>query len=83
MKTPIVQQRKHQLRHNICKHVNFVGPLNGICLDFKNMRISYNLTKRTTKKEKIEKFLKILKMYNIINFKTIRYKLAALGVIIN
>ena len=43
------------------------------------MKISYKLTKRTTKTEKFEKKLK---MY-IINFKTIRYKLSASGNIIH
>ena len=40
-------------------------------------RISYMLSKRTTKNEKIEKSLKILKRYNIMNFKTICYILTA------
>ena len=39
------------------------------------MKISYNLTKRTTKTEKFEKNFNMI----IINFKTIRYKLTALG----
>ena len=43
------------------------------------MRISYKLTKRTTKTEKIEKSLKILKTYNIQKLKTIRNKMTALG----
>ena len=43
------------------------------------MRLSYKLTKITTKTEKIERSLKILKMYNIINFKIIRIKLTGLG----
>ena len=43
------------------------------------MKVSYELTKRTTK---IEKFEKKLKMY-IINFNTIRYELGALGNIIH
>ena len=43
------------------------------------MKISYNLTKRTTKPEK---FAKRLKMY-IMNFKTLRYKLTASGKIIH
>ena len=41
------------------------------------MRISYKLTKRTTKTKKSEKPLKILKMYMVIIFKTIRYRLTA------
>ena len=40
------------------------------------MRISYKLTKKTTK---TEKFKKSLKMYNIINFEIIRYKRTASG----
>ena len=39
------------------------------------MKISYNLTKRTTKTEKLEKYSKMF----IIYFKTIRYKLTASG----
>ena len=39
-------------------------------------RISYKLTKRTTKTEKFEKFLK---MFNIIIYKVIGYKLTASG----
>ena len=44
------------------------------------MRISYKLTKRTTKTGKTEKFLK---KYNIINVMTIRYKLTASGNIVH
>ena len=44
--------------------------------DLSITRISYKMTKRTTKTAKFEKSLK---MYNIINFKTIRYKLTASG----
>ena len=40
------------------------------------MRISNKLTK---KKTKTEKFKKSLKIYNIINFETIRYKMTASG----
>ena len=47
------------------------------------MRLSYKLTKRTTKTEKIKKSLKILEMYKIINFKTIRSKLTASSDIIH
>ena len=46
-----------------------MGPLN----DEKN----YKLTKRTTKNEKKMKNPKKPKMYNIINFKPIRYKVTA------
>ena len=43
-------------------------------LDLSMMRKSYKLPKKTTK---IEKFKKSLKMYIIINFETIRYKMTA------
>ena len=47
------------------------------------MRINFKSTKKT-KKQKNIKVLKILKKkYNVINFKTIRYKLTALGKIIH
>ena len=39
------------------------------------MKLSYILTKRKTKTENLEKYLKMC----IINFKTIRYKLTASG----
>ena len=42
-------------------------------------KISYNLTKRTTKTEKFEKNFNMF----LINFKTIRDKLTALGKIIH
>ena len=66
MKTLIVQQTKHQLRHKICRGVNFfnsrswMGPIND----------ENKLTKRT----KTGKFEKALKIYIII-FKTICCKL--------
>ena len=41
--------------------------------DFSLLKISYNLTKRTTKTEKLEKYFKMF----FINYKTIRYKLTA------
>ena len=44
-------------------------------LDFSMIIISYKLTKKTTKTEKLKK--KSLKMY-IVNFETIRYKMTAL-----
>ena len=43
--------------------------------DLSLMKINYNLTKRTTKTEKLEKYFKMF----IINFKTISYKLTASG----
>ena len=49
--------------------------IQGIGWDLSMTRISYKLMKRTTKSEKFEKSLK---MYDIINFQTIRYRLTAL-----
>ena len=46
--------------------------IRGIRSGLSMMRISYELTKRTTKNEKIEKSLKI---YKIIKFTTVGYKL--------
>ena len=43
-------------------------------LDLSMMRISYKLTKKTTKTEKLKNSLK---KYNITNFETIRYKMTA------
>ena len=43
--------------------------------DLSLMKISYNLTKRTTKTEKLEKYFKMF----IINFITICYKLTGSG----
>ena len=40
------------------------------------MKISYKLTKQSTRTEKISKSLKTLILYNIINFRTIRNKLS-------
>ena len=47
--------------------------------DLSMMKISYKLTKRTTKTEKFEKKMKIY----VINIKTILYKLSASGNIIH
>ena len=47
--------------------------------DLSLMKISYNLTKKTTKAEKLEMYFKMF----IINFKTIRYKLTDSGNINN
>ena len=55
--------------------------LQGSALDLSMMRQIYKLTIKTTKTEKTET-QKILKRYNIINFKTIRQKLTASGNII-
>ena len=43
--------------------------------DLSLMKITNNLTKRTTNTEKLEKYFKMF----IFNFKTIRYKLTASG----
>ena len=53
-----------------------VFKIQGIGWYLSMMRINYKLTKRT-KTEEIEKSLK---MYNIIHFKTIRYKRSASGI---
>ena len=50
-----------------------------ISWDLSLMKISYNLTKRTTKNEKFEKNFNMF----IISFKTIRYQLTASGSIIH
>ena len=73
MKTHIVNQTKQQLWHNISRPDFF--EIQGIWKDLSITRLSYMLTKRTTKTEKIEKSLK---MYNI-NFKNIYHKLTASG----
>ena len=47
--------------------------IHGVVWDISLIKISYKLTKRQQKlKKQIENSLKILKMNNIINFKTIR-----------
>ena len=56
--------------------------LEGIVRDLSMMRESYKLTITTTKNWKDWKVIEILKMYNIGNFETFRYKLIALGNII-
>ena len=71
-KTDVVQQTKHQLRHNISRLViflnarNYLGPLD----DENKLQVTKSITKT-------ERFEKSLKMYNIINFLNIRYKLIA------
>ena len=77
MKTHIVQQTKHQLRHDI--NWKIVFELQGIEWNLSMMRINYKLTKRT----KIEKYKKSSKMNNIINCNTNRYKLTTLSNIIH
>ena len=80
MKTHALRQRKHQLCHNISKHVifqnkwNCMGPLNDE---------SYKLMQRTTETEKIEKSSKILTKCNVINFKSIHFKLTASSKIVH
>ena len=74
MKTQIFLQAKHNISYVIISSKVLIFKIQGNVWDLSIMRISYKLTKRT-KTEKIEKFLKILIMYNIINFKTFCYKL--------
>ena len=52
-------------------------------VDMLMLRISYKLTKKTTKTENIAKSTKILKMINILNFKATHYKLTVSGNIFN
>ena len=55
METPIVQQTKHQLPHNNSKHnLNFKihFKIQRMVWDLSMMRMSYKLTKATTKTEK-------------------------------
>ena len=74
-KTHIVQQTKHQ--GQIISNSMLSVQLQEIGWDLSLMKISYNLTKRTTKTEKFENS----NMF-IINFKTIRDKLTVSGNII-
>ena len=53
MKTHIVQQTEHQLRHNIIQHVKFQNT--GKNMGSSIMRQNYMLKKTTTRTEKIEK----------------------------
>ena len=69
IKTHIVQQTKH--RWQILSVDMLICEIRETGLDLFLMKISYNLTKKTTK---IDKFEKCLKKY-IINFKTKGYKL--------
>ena len=71
LKTHIVQQIKHQWQIKSLDLLFIV--IQEIGSDLSLMKISYILTKRTTKTEKFEKYLK---MYTQ-NFRTIHYKLAA------
>ena len=77
MKTHIVQQTKHQLRHHINGKIVF--ELQGIRWNLSMMRINYKFTKRT----KPEKYEKISDKEKIVNFNAIRYKLSALSNIIH
>ena len=76
MKTHIVEQTKHQLRHDI--NGKKVFELQWIEWNLSMMRINYKLTIRT----KTEKYKKSLKTNDIINFNTIRYQQTALSNII-
>ena len=68
-KTHIIQQTKH--RWEVISVAMLIFGIQEIGCDLSLMKISYNLTKRTTKTEKFEKCLKNY----IINFKTKGYKL--------
>ena len=73
MKTYIVYKQNNNF---VIISVNMLfSETQGTVRDLSRMRVSYNLTNRTTKTEKIEKHLKKLKNYNVINFKPIRYRL--------
>ena len=63
MKTHIFQQTIHQLPGNISR--NFFE-LQGVGWDLSMMRISYKLTKRTTKTEKLKKIVSNLRLFPII-----------------
>ena len=69
--------QNQNISYNIITVDMLIFEIQGIEFDLSKTRLSYRLTKRTTKTEKS------LKKYNIINFKTIRYKLTALGKIIH
>ena len=71
---------KQNISYDIISVNMLIFEIQGNGRDLSITRISYKMTKRTTKTAKFEKSLK---MYNIINFKTIRYKLTALGKIIH
>ena len=62
----ILSTDKTSVTKKITRNLNF--RTHEIEWDLSRMRISYNLTKT-----KIEKFKKSLKLYDIINVKTIRY----------
>ena len=78
MTTHIVHQKN--ISYNVISIDSLIFGIQGIGWDLSMTRISYKLTKRTTKTEKFEK---ILEMYNIIIYKTIGYKLTASGNITN
>ena len=72
MKSHIVQQTKHELRHDINEKILF--ELQEIGWNLSMMRLNYELTKRT----KSEKYKKRLRTNNIVTFNTIRQKLSTL-----
>ena len=78
IKTHIVQQTKHPLGYNINRQVSFWTKSN--CLGIFN---SDNKSQVDEMNKKNWKFLKTLKINNIINFKTVRYKKKAMSNIIH
>ena len=65
MKTYIVQQTNHELRHDISEKILF--ELQEIGWNLSMMRLNYKLTKRT----KTEKYKKCLRTNKIVNFNTV------------
>ena len=70
----ILCKTKHQLQYDISYYVVF--RIQGIWYDLSMIRISFKLTKTVLKTEKI---VNSLKMYDLINFKPIRYRLTTLS----
>ena len=77
IKTHILQKTKH--RWQIISVDMLIFETQDIGCDLSSIKVKYNLTRRTTKTEKFEKYLK---MY-IISFKTKGYELTASGNIID
>ena len=75
-----ILSNKQSISDNIISEDMLLFELHEMGCDLAGMKISYKLTKTTTK---TEKFGKSLQMCNIINFKTIRYKMTATGNIIH
>ena len=78
MQKHIVQQTNTSF--DIVSANMLIFEIQGIAWDLSMMSIIYKLTKRTTKTENFEKFLK---MCILLNFMTIRYKMIASNQIIH